>query len=83
MTFIRHGKQEQQSTYKELVMVYMFSADDGSSNTSMTCLGTLQKEVKVAEVLAPRLVLHLQNFPLQILVRCRFRKMKNHLLVCH
>ena len=53
MTFIRRGKQEQQSTYKELVMVYMFSADDGSSNISMTCLGTLEKKVEVAEVLAP------------------------------
>ena len=37
------------------MVVYMFSPDDGSSNISMTRLGTLEKEVKVAEVLAPRL----------------------------
>ena len=51
MTLINHSKQ-QQSTYKKSVVVYMLS-DVGSSNMSMTCLGTLEKEVEVAEVLAP------------------------------
>ena len=31
----------------------MFSANYGLSNISMTCLGTLEKKVEVAEVLAP------------------------------
>ena len=72
MTLINHCKQ-QQSTCKKSVVVYMLS-NVGSSNVSKSCLGTLEKEVEVAEVLAPSSRASSScNFPLQILVRCRFR----------